>query len=180
MKGKSIKMWEPDYNEQVNYWIEKDRNSKKLEPDKLKERIEAFLAERKTCALATAAGDFVRCTPIEYNYLDGAFYLFSEGGLKFKALQNNKNVSLAIFDSYDGFGNLKGLQVQGTVSLIEPFSEEYIILLDHKKIPVEGMRKLPKAMNLIKVAPTSFDLLDSDLKQEGVDSRQHLDVQQKG
>ena len=47
-------MWEPDYNEQANYWIEKDRSSKKLEPDKLKEHIETFLAERKTCALATA------------------------------------------------------------------------------------------------------------------------------
>ena len=31
-------------------------------------------------------------------------------------------------------------------SLIEPFSEEYIKLLDYKKIPIEGMKKLPKAM----------------------------------
>ena len=79
-------------------------------------------------------------------YLDGSFYLFSEGGLKFKALRDNKNVSLAIFDGYSGFGTLKGLQVQGTASLIEPFSEEYIKLLDYKKIPIEGMKKLPKAM----------------------------------
>ena len=63
-----------------------------------------------------------------------------------------------------------------TASLIEPFSEEYIKLLDYKKIPIEGMKKLPKTMNLIKVVPKSFDLLDSDLKKEGVDSRQHLDV----
>ena len=55
-------------------------------------------------------------------------------------------------------------------SLIKPFSEEYIKLLDYKKIPIEGMKKLPKAMNLIKVVPKSFDLLDSDLKKEGVDS----------
>jgi hypothetical protein len=40
------------------------------------------------------------------------------------------------------------------------------------------MKKLPKAMNLIKVVPKSFDLLDSDLKKEGVDSRQHLDVEE--
>ena len=169
-------MWEPDYDEQANYWIEKDAVSKKLDPGKLKEHIEAFLAERKTCALATASDGLVRNTPIEYNYLDGAFYLFSEGGLKFKALKNNKNVSLAIFDGYGGFGKLKGLQVQGVASLIEPFSEEYIKLLDYKKIPVEGMKKLPKPMNLIKVVPVSYDLLDSELKQEGVDSRQHLEV----
>ncbi len=169
-------MWEPDYEEQANYWIEKDAASEKLAPEKLKERIGTFLSERKTCALATAAEGLVRCTPIEYNYLDGAFYLFSEGGLKFRALKENKNVSLAIFDGYDGFGNLKGLQVQGAASLIEPFSEEYVKLLEYKKIPVESMRKLPKAMNLIKVVPVSFDFLDAALKQDGVDIRQHLDV----
>ena len=171
-------MWEPDYEREANYWIEKDAASKKMNAERLKERIEAFLAERKTCALATASEDLVRCTPIEYNYLDEAFYFFSEGGLKFKALRYNKNVSLAIFDGYSGFGALKGLQVQGTASLIEPFSEEYIKLLDYKKIPIEGMKKLPKAMNLIKVVPKIFDLLDSDLKKEGVDSRQHLDVEE--
>ena len=62
--------------------------------------------------------------------------------------------------------------------MIEPFSEEYNKLLDYKKIPIEGMKKLSKAMNLIKVVPKSFDLLDSDLKKEGVDSRQHLDVEE--
>ena len=168
-------MWEPDYDEQANYWEEKDAASKKLEPEKLKGHIEKFILERKTCALATAADGFVRCTPIEYNYLKGAFYFFSEGGLKFRALKKNKNVSLAIYDSYDGFGNLKGLQVQGEASMIEPFSEEYIELLKHKNIPIESMRKLPKALNLIKVVPASYDLLDSDLKQEGVDNRQHLE-----
>ena len=60
--------------------------------------------------------------------------------------------------------------------LIEPFSPEYIKLLDHKKIPVENMKKLPKPMNLIKVIPESYDLLDSQLKQESYDIRQHLDL----
>ena len=59
---------------------------------------------------------------------------------------------------------------------IEPFSPEYIKLLDYKKIPVENMKKLPKPMNLIKVIPESYDLLDSQLKQEGYDIRQHLDL----
>jgi nitroimidazol reductase NimA-like FMN-containing flavoprotein (pyridoxamine 5'-phosphate oxidase superfamily) len=66
-------MWEPDYEREANYWIEKDAVSKKMNAERLKERIDAFLAERKTCALATACEDLVRCTPIEYNYLDAAF-----------------------------------------------------------------------------------------------------------
>jgi len=169
-------MWELDYDKQANYWIKKDADSVKLEREKLKERIESFICERKTCALATAADGFVRCTPIEYNFLDGAFYFLSEGGLKFKALKDNKNVSIAIFDAYDGFGKLKGLQVQGKAWMIEPFSDEYLKILEYKKIPVEAIRKMHDAMNLIKVVPKSFDYLDSDLKQENVDIRQHLEL----
>ena len=169
-------MWEPDYDEQAKYWTEKEAAANGMEKEKLKEWIEAFIKERNTCALATASSDFVRCTPIEYNYLDGTFFLFSEGGLKFKGLKENKHVSLAIYDAYDGFGNLKGLQVQGKAEMIKPFLPEYIKLLDHKKIPIDNMKKLPKPMNLIKVIPESYDLLDSRLKQEGYDIRQHLDL----
>ena len=169
-------MWEPDYDKQAKYWMEKDAVSNKLDPEKLKERIDSFIRERKTCTLATGMDGFVRCTPIEYNYIDGVFYFLSEGGLKFKGLKDNKNVSIAIFDAYDGFGKLKGLQVQGMAEMIEPFSDEYLNILEYKKIPVEAIKKLPDAMNLFKVVPKSFDYLDSELKQENVDIRQHLEL----
>ncbi len=163
-----------DYDKAAEHWIKKDSESVHMDDVALKERIEAFLADHNTCALATASGDFVRCTPIEYNYVDGHFYLFSEGGMKFKALKDNKNVSLAIYEPYGGFGNLKSLQVMGIAEMVEPFGEEYIMLLEHKKISVEDIKKLPEPMNLIKITPTSFDYLDSDLKAEGFGTRQHL------
>lgn len=169
-------MYQPDYDKAAAHWIERDRDSAHMEGAALKEKIEEFVGAHNTCALATGAGAFVRNTPIEYNYVDECFYFFSEGGLKFKGLKENKNVSIAIFESYGGFGQLKSLQVQGEASMIEPFSEEYLKLMEHKKIPVEAMKKLPQAMNLIKVAPTAFDYLDSDLKKDGFASRQHLDV----
>lgn len=59
--------------------------------------MEEYILANKTCALATGAGEFVRCTPIEYTYHHGAFWMFSEGGEKFAALEKNKNVCLAIF-----------------------------------------------------------------------------------
>ena len=106
----------------------------------------------------------------------GCFYFFSEGGLKFKGLKENKNVGIAIFEPYGGFGQLKSLQVQGEAVMVEPFSDEYLMLMEHKKIPVEAMKKLPQAMNLIKVVPTTYDYLDSELKKDGFGSRQHLEV----
>ena len=163
-----------DYDEAATYWIQKDRDSIRMDEELLKNRIEQFITAHNTCALATACDGFVRCTPIEYNYIGGFFYLFSEGGLKFKALKENKRVALAIYEPYGGFGKLKGLQVTGSAEIVEPFSGEYLKLLEHKKIPLEAMKKLPQPMHLIKIIPSGYDYLDSDLKKEGVSIRQHI------
>lgn len=40
-------------------------------------------------------------------------------------LEKNANVSRVIFDKYDGFGNLKSLQIMGHEEIIEPFSDRY-------------------------------------------------------
>ena len=172
-------MWAMNYDSAANYWVEKDKESVAMKPEALFSRIEAFLSSHNTCALATASEDMVRCTPIEYNYLDGCFYLFSEGGLKFWALKENKRVGLAIFDSYEGFGKVRGLQVEGEAAMIEPFSEEYLKLMEHKKIPVEAMKKMEHPMNLIRITPMAYDYLDSALKDEGVGVRQHYEVKRE-
>ena len=169
-------MYEMDYDVAASYWIEKEKSSAHLDEETLKNKIDGFLKNHNTCALATASKDMVRNTPIEYNYLDGVIYLFSEGGLKFKALKENKNVSLAIFESYEGFGKLKSLQIEAIAEIVEPFSDEYLKLLKHKNISEEWMRKLPKPLYLIKVVPKVYDLLDSDLKKDGFDNRQHLEI----
>lgn len=167
-----------DYNKAASYWIEKDKNAVKMERQALKAKIDAFIGRHKTCALAVADKDFVRCTPIEYNYLEDCFWLFSEGGLKFKALKNNKNVCLAIYDEYAGFGKLGGMQVTGIAEVVEPWSEEYVKLLEFKKLSIEAMKKLPFTMNLIKVKPSVIDILDSSLKKEGVNSRQQYQFEE--
>ena len=96
-------------------------------------------------------------------------------GLKFKALKDNKHVAFAIYEPYGGFHQLKSLQVMGIASMVEPFTDEYLKIMEHKKIPVEAMKKLPQPMNLIKVVAVSMDYLDSDLKKEGFASRQHIE-----
>ena len=90
-------MYEMDYDVASSYWIEKDKSSAHLDEETLRKKIDEFLKEHNTCALATASADMVRNTPIEYNYLDGVIYLFSEGGLKFKALKENKKGRKAVF-----------------------------------------------------------------------------------
>lgn len=164
-----------NYENAQNYWKKKAETSTQMDSETLKKRIAEYVGDGGTCALATGANDFVRNTPIEYSYHDGYFWMFSEGGEKFIGLAKNPNVCIAIFDKYEGFGKLKGLQVMGTAELVEPFSEEYNAHAEFKKIPLTALQKLPSPMNLIKVKPISADFLNSDFKKDGYDSRQHCE-----
>ena len=116
----------------------------------------------------------MRCTPIEYSWHDGCFWMFSEGGKKFVGLEKNPHVCLAIYDRYEGFGTLHGMQVMGLAELVEPFSEAYNDHAARKKISLEFLRKLPSPMHLICVRPTRIDCLFSDFKKLGCAPRQTL------
>ena len=169
-----------DYQKAASYWTEKEKDSVRMEPESLITEIEHFIQSHNTCALATAdLSGFVRCTPVEYTYTDGRFWILTEGGQKFRGLEQNKNISAAIYDTYTGFKGLGSLQITGYVDVIEPWTEEYMKLLDYKHIPAEQLKKLPSPMNLIRITPVSYDFLLSELKEKGYDSRQHLDITPK-
>ena len=155
-----------NYDEASEYWTSRECSSKK-HPG-AKNSLLNFIAAHHICALATGTGDFVRCTPIEYNWVDQAFWLFSEGGLKFRALKDNKNVCLAIYDEVKGsvFGQLHSVQISGTVEVMR--------LLEYKHIPEVAIRKLPEPIHLLRIVPSEADYLNSDFKKEGYDSRQHI------
>jgi len=169
-----------DYKKAASHWNEKDAVAARMDPEALLVQVEKFIMAHNTCALATGFGDFVRCTPIEYNYKEGKFWLLSEGGLKFRALEGNKNVCLAIYDSYKGFNDLGGMQISGTAEMVKPWTQEYMELLDFKKISSENLKKLPFELYLIKVTPTSIDFLCSEFKKSGYDPRQHLSLSNNG
>lgn len=158
----------------AGYWDLKDADSVKLDKSRLKEMLEEYIQANNTCALATGTGDYVRCTPIEYSYHDGCFWMFSEGGKKFIGLAENTNVCLAVYDKYEGFGKLHGIQVTGRAELIEPFSEIYNSHAAYKKIPLAALQKLSSPMHLICVHPTRMDCLFSDFKELGCSTRQTL------
>ena len=165
-------MTHEQFKEAAQYWDKKDETP--MPEAALKQAVYDYIKANNTCALATGAGDYVRCTPIEYSFHDDKFWLFSEGGRKFIGLETNPNVCLAIFDKYDGFGNLKSVQVMGKAELVEPFSDAYNAHAEYKKIPLAALKKLPTPMNLICVTPTEIDALFSDFKKAGYSSRQSI------
>ena len=165
-------MTHEQYENLANYWKKKEQTA--MPEEELKKAVEEYINENNTCALATGTGDYVRCTPIEYGYHDGKFWMFSEGGEKFIGLEKNENVCLAIYDKYNGFGNLKSVQVMGKAALIEPFSDTYNAHAKTKKIPLEALKKLETPMNLICVTPVKTEVLFSEFKKNGYSSRQTL------
>lgn len=163
-----------DYDKAAAYWREKESADVLAPEDVLMAEAEKFILAHNTCALATGSGDFIRCTPIEYSYRQGAFWMMSEGGLKFRALEGNLNVCLAIFDPYEGFSRLGGMQVSGTAKLIEPWSPEYLDFLAYKKLPEKALRGLNHPMYLICVNPSEIEFLSSAFKAMGYASRQRI------
>ncbi len=152
------------------YWNRKEKDV--MPREALKQAVWAYIEANNTCALATGTGDYVRCTPIEYSFHDGKFWMFSEGGEKFIGLEKNENVCLSIYDKYDGFGNLKSLQVMGKAEIIEPFSDAYNVHAQIKHIPLDALKKLESPMHLICVTPEKIEVLNSEFKKEGYSIRQ--------
>lgn len=170
--GRWINMTHEQFKEAADYWNKKERTE--MPQEALKQAIDAYVNANNTCAFATGTGDYVRCTPIEYSFHDEKFWMFSEGGEKFIGLEKNANVCLAIFDKYDGFGNLKSVQVMGKAEMMEPFSDTYNAHASYKKIPLTVLQKLDTSMNLICVTPIKIEALFSDFKKDGYSSRQTL------
>lgn len=167
-------MTQQEFASAARYWEEKDAQSVKMDEAALEKAVEAYIQANNTCALATGAGNYVRCTPIEYSYHDGCFWIFTEGGKKFIGLAQNTNVSLAIFDKYEGFSNLHGMQVMGKAEIVPPFSERYDAHAAYKNIPLSALQKLSSPMHLLCIRPTCIDFLCSDFKKQGCAVRQTL------
>ena len=77
-------MTHEQFENAAQYWNKKEQV--KMPEEALKKAIEDYIMDNNTCALATGTGNFVRCTPIEYSYHDGRFWMFSAGGEKFTGL----------------------------------------------------------------------------------------------
>jgi flavodoxin len=150
----------------------KDRDINVLSDEKILIEIEKFIKSHNTCALATGYDDKIRCTPIEYFYLTGIFYIISEGGEKFANIALNKNVALSIFDPYSGMTNLGGMQISGKAVVVEEGSEEYENIFKYKGISSNTITKRPFSLNLIKIIPEKMEFLSSIFKSKGYPTKQ--------
>ena len=169
-------MTEDELDKAESYWTSQEKDAKKMPAEVLREKAEAFLMSHNTCALACGAGDFVRCTPLEYVWRDGAIWIFTEGGLKFHALKENRNVCLAVFEPSYEFGRLESVQVTGTAEVVDPMSEKFSRAAAEKKLTGEKLEQMRTKLHLIEVTPTRIDYLCSTLRKRGFGVRQWIEL----
>lgn len=147
----------------------------RMPQNQLKTAFSKLIREHNTCALATVTGDQPRCTPLEYLYAEDCLWIFSEGGLKFKAFAQNDRVGLAVFDAYTGFSSLNSVQLAARAEIVTPWSETYLRIAALRNLSESSLKKLPHVLHLIKITPLEADLLCSDFKKQGFSPCQHLD-----
>lgn len=152
---------------------EMSKPDKVLDNEKLKEEIDKFILDHNTCALATGATRFVRCTPIEYTYHKDCFYFLTEGGLKFKGIIQNPNVCIGIYNNYTGMSTLGGMQISGLAEIIPYGCDEYKDVVVVKGLKLSDLENLPVSLHLIKVVPNKFEFLNSNFKNYDVDVKQY-------
>ena len=164
--------FKPDFQHFQNFWIDQQKTARHMDPKAALDHIQNFIKAHNTCGFATGYGDYIRCTPIEYTYMDGAFWFVSEGGSKFIGLEKNRNVSLAIFEYYGDVKDSHGLQVMGTAELYDCWSEEFKKLLAFKGIPFDVMKAAKVEVAVVRVIPSVFEMYDTDFVKQGYDVRE--------
>ncbi len=140
--------------------------------EKLFAWIDAFLGAHHVLALATGSGDHLRCTPLEYSWHDHALWILSEGGRKFCALRENRQVAATVFETDTSFSNLQALQMEGMAEIEDNTSEDYEKEAAYRHIPVSALRNLAEPLWLIKIIPSAITCLNTGFKAEGFSARQ--------
>lgn len=161
-----------DFEHFQNFWIEQQKTAKHMERGDALAHIVDFIKAHNTCGFATGYGDYIRCTPIEYTYMDDEFWFVSEGGNKFIGLEKNRNVSMAIFEYYGDVRDSHGMQVMGTVEFYDNQSDEFKKLLAFKGIPYDVMKAAAVEVAVIRVKPYLYEMYDTDFVKAGYDVRQ--------
>jgi Pyridoxamine 5'-phosphate oxidase len=173
---------QPDYSQQeqvfaiTNFALEmhlsKDHLEDKMDPETLRPYIDDFLLTHNTCALSTWYQDKVTSRPIEYHYSAGELHMVSEGGVKFAGILVNGQVAVSIFDPYQGFSCLAGMQITGKAIVPPLGSLEYQRSITICGLSMERMQRLPVPLNAIIIYPQEAIYLWSGFSKLGLKARQ--------
>jgi uncharacterized pyridoxamine 5'-phosphate oxidase family protein len=142
-----------------------NRERKHLSKVALEKEIIDYLSKRQVCSLATCGKDGApRISTVNYINEGLTLYIFSEGGKKFKNLQENNNVAIGIADHYKAFDALRGINIWGVADVFTEEDKEFAHSMELFKPMFKDFEKqigisieFPKGiLRIIRATPTKM------------------------
>ena len=136
---------------------------KHLSNEELEKEIIDYLSKKHPCSLATCGKDCVPRTSVVDYVNDGLnIYIFSEGGKKFKNINENNKVSIGIGTSTQTIRSVRGVNIEGIAKVFTEDAEEFAYAMKLFKPLFEDFEKQisgpvkfpPSMMRIIRVTPT--------------------------
>jgi nitroimidazol reductase NimA-like FMN-containing flavoprotein (pyridoxamine 5'-phosphate oxidase superfamily) len=155
---------EEEREKMVDLYLEK-MNIKRKRPTKqeLEKEIIDYLGKKHPCSLATCGKDGKpRISVVDYINDGLTIYILSEGGEKFKNINENKNVAIGIGTSARTSLSVRGVNIWGIAEVFTDDSEEFAHALKLFKPIIQSMEKsmggepleIPKGiLRVIRVTP---------------------------
>ncbi|MFG1721256.1 pyridoxamine 5'-phosphate oxidase family protein [Micromonospora chalcea] len=105
----------------TNPWLTGPAPTRKLDRDRLEERILNLLSSQNMCVLATAGPDGPLATPVRYYPLDFTLmFTAAPRSPKMRNIAADPRVSVGVFAPLVGLASSRGAQVFGTARVLGP------------------------------------------------------------
>lgn len=110
----------------TNPWLAGPSPTKRLDRERLAERILNLLSSQNMCVLATVGPDGPLATPVRYFHL-GFTIVFTALGAspKMRNIRADPRVSVGVFAPLVGQASSRGAQLFGTARILEPGDDDF-------------------------------------------------------
>lgn len=138
---------------------------KHLSKEELEEEITDYLSKKHPCSLATCGKDGVpRISVVDYINDGLSIYILSEGGEKFKNIQENKKVAIGIGTSARTSLSVRGVNIWGIAEVFTDDTPEFAYTIKLFDPIIKSMAKamdspveIPQGiLRTIRVTPTKM------------------------
>jgi general stress protein 26 len=110
----------------TNPWLAGPSPTKRLDRERLEERILNLLSSQNMCVLATTGPDGPLATPVRYFHLDFTIVFTALGASpKMRNLRADPRVSVGVFAPLVGQASSRGAQLFGTARILEPGDHDF-------------------------------------------------------
>jgi len=109
-----------------------------------------YLYEHNVLCLATSANDKPWIAPVFYAvFTDKLIFLSSPHTLHCQNIASNPQISASVQEDYGDWEEIKGIQLQGTVSCVDNADKQSVIRAYSQKFPVTGPDAPPEIVTAL-------------------------------